>query len=258
MLNIHPTALVDAAASLGDGVTVGAFSIVEAGVKIGAGSRLDEHVIVRAGTTLGERVHLYPGCVIGEAGQHLKAKGDGATVCIGNDTICREMVTVHRGTEMGGGKTTVGEKAFLMAYCHVAHDCHVGNGVIMANGCQLGGHVTVEDHASLGGVTLVSQYCRIGRYAFIGAGSMIRKDVPPFVSGKGMEFEVKGINSVGLERKGFSPSTVLRLRKLFRIFYIQKNTVSVAMEKTSMELGDRDEINLFLNFVRASKMGLHR
>jgi UDP-N-acetylglucosamine acyltransferase len=258
MLTVHPTALVSPDAVLGAGVTVGAFSIIEDGVHIGAGSQIAERVIVRRGTSLGERVRVYPGAVLGEDPQHLKYDGKGATVTIGDDTVIREMVTVNRGTELGGNRTTVGPKAFIMAYCHVAHDCHVGEGVIMANGCQLAGHVEVQDYSTLGGVTLISQFCRVGRYAFIGAGSMLRKDVPPFVSGKGGEFEIKGINTVGLERRGFSPASIQHLRTLFRIFYIQKHTVSQAIEKASTELGDRDEISLFLNFVRASKMGIHR
>lgn len=255
---IHPTALVDPGASLGEGVSIGAFSIIEGGVKIGAGSRIAERVIIRKGTTLGERVRIYPGAVIGEDAQHLKFQGGDTTVSVGDDSVLREMVTIHRGTAPNGGKTNVGKNVFLMANCHVAHDCTIGDGVIMANACAMAGHVIVEDHATLGGVTLASQFCRIGRYAFIGAGSMIRKDVAPFCSGKGMEFELKGINTVGLERKGFSPATVQRLRRLYRIFFIQHNTISVAMEKATMELGDRDEIELFLKFVRESKMGLHR
>ncbi len=257
-MRIHPTALVDPGALLEDDVSVGAFSIIEEGVRLGAGTRLAERVIIRRGTTLGKGVRVYPGAVIGEDPQHLKSIGDQATVSIGDESVIREMVTIHRGTEVGINKTVVGSKAFLMAYCHVAHDCIVGDGVIMANGCQLGGHVTIEDHATLGGVTLVAQFCRVGRYSFIGAGSMLRKDIPPFISGKGMDFEVKGINSVGLERKGFSPATVQRLRRLFRIFYLQNHTVSVAMEKAIVELGDRDEINLFLDFVRSSKVGIVR
>ncbi len=257
-MNIHPTALVSPRAELGEGVSVGAFSIIEDGVKIGAGSQILERVIVRKGTTLGARVKLYPGAVVGEDPQHLKQDGKDATVTIGDDTILREMVTVHRGTEVGGNRTSIGKGAFIMAYCHIAHDCHIGDGVIMANGCQLAGHVTVEDHATLSGVTLISQYCRVGRYAFIAAASMLRKDVPPYVTGKGMEFEPKGINTVGLERKGFSSGTIQRLRSLYRIFYMQNHTISVALEKAAVEFGDRDEINLFLNFVRESKMGIHR
>lgn len=257
-MNIHPTAIVSPGARLGEGVTVGPFSIIEDGVHVGAGSRIGERVILRSGTTLGERVQLYPGVMVGEDPQHLKQTGEGATVTVGDETVLREMVTVHRGTEIGGNRTTIGKKSFIMAYCHVAHDCHIGDGVIMANACQLAGHVTIEDHANLGGVTLISQFCRVGRYAFIAAASMLRKDVPPYVTGKGMEFETKGINTVGLERKGFSPATVQRLRSLYRIFYLQNNTVALAMEKAIIELGDRDEINLFLNFIRASKMGIHR
>jgi UDP-N-acetylglucosamine acyltransferase len=258
MATIHPTAIVGSRAVLGEGVTIGAYSIVEDGARIGAGCRIAEHVIIRSRVILGERVQVYPGAVLGEDPQHLKAKGEDADVIVGDDTILREMVTVHRGTEGGINKTTIGKRALIMAYNHIAHDCQVGDGVIMANACQLAGHVTIEPYANLGGATLIPQHLRVGRYSFLGAGSMLRKDVPPFVIGKGSPFEVMGINTVGLERNGFSPPTIRRLRNLYKVFFLGKGTVSQAIERVAAEIGDHDEVRLFLDFVRSSEAGIAR
>lgn len=258
MANVHPTAIIEPGAVLGDGVTVGAFSIIESGVHVGAQSRIAERVILRSGTTLGERVRVFPGAILGEEPQHLKHNGSGATVTIGDDTVIREMVTVHRGTEIGLNKTAIGQRCYIMAYCHVAHDCVLGNGIVMANSAQLAGHVTLEDNATIGGMTSIVQHVRVGRYAFIGAASCIRKDIPPFLTGKGAEFELKGVNTVGLERQGFSPSTIQRLRSLYRIFFLRNLTLDQAIGKVVAELGESDEINLFLDFVRSSKLGIVR
>jgi len=257
-VEIHPTAIVDKGAVIGEGTQIGAFSMIGPNVQMGKNCRIHEHVVVRGHTTCGEGVEIYPFAVVGEPPQHLKYQGEPTEVVIGNQAILREMVTVHLGTSFGGGKTTIGDGAYLMAYTHVAHDCSVGKGVIIANAVQLGGHVIIEDYANLGGQSAVAQFCRIGRYCYLGGGSIIRKDLPPFLLGKGNDFQIQGINAIGLMRHGFSETTISHLKQVYRIFYLQHLTVARAIEKILQEVGDKEEVHIFLDFVRDSKQGLVR
>lgn len=256
--NIHPSALVSDEADLGKDVAVGPFSIIESGVIIGDGSIIREHVVIRRGTRLGADCVIHPFAVIGEEPQHLAYQGEPTTVEIGNRVTLREFVTIHRGTTFGSRVTRIGDGVFIMAYSHVAHDCQIGNSVIIANAVQLAGHVEIDSCVTIGGHSAVAQFCRIGRYCYIGGGTIIRKDVAPFLLGKGPEFEVQGINTIGLCRNGFSDTTVKRLRALYKIFFLQKLTVSRAIEKIMLEVSDTDDVRLFLNFVKSSKNGIHR
>lgn len=258
MNNIHPTAFVSADAKLGRGVSVGAYSIIDSGAVIGEKTQIREHVIIRPGTTIGSECTIHPFAVLGEEPQHLAYKGEPTTVEIGDRVILRESTTVHRGTAFGNKATRIGDDCFIMAYTHVAHDCQIGKKVIIANAVQLAGHVEIDSFVTLGGHSAVAQFCRVGRYCYIGGGTVIRKDVPPFLLGKGAEFEVQGINAIGLEKSGFSESTVKRLRNLYKIFFLQKLTVSKAIEKIMLEVGDTDDVRLFLDFVKSSKNGIHR
>jgi len=254
----HPTAIVHPDAIIGEGTRIGAFSVIDAKVVIGKNCEIQDHVVIRDYVSLGDEVKIFPFAVIGSAPQHFKYKGEPTTVAIGNRTTLRESVTVHRGTTVGIGKTVVGEDCFIMAYCHVAHDCVVGNHVVIANSTQLAGHVEIGDFAIIGGLSAVTQFCRVGPHCFIGGSSIIRKDLPPFLSGKGNEFEVQGVNAVGLSRRGYDSDAVHRIKKMFKIFYLQGLTVSQAIEKVLTEVADAPERAQFLGFVESSKTGITR
>lgn len=258
MSEIHPTAIVHPEAKIGEGTRVGAYSIIEQGVSVGRNCEIQDHVVIRGWTELGDNVRVFPFAVIGAEPQHLKYAGEETRVIIGNRVTLREAVTVHRGTVFGNKKTTIGDDTFIMAYCHVAHDCIVGQGVVMANGCQLAGHSEVQDGVVMSGLSGVGQFCRVGRYCFLGAYSAARKDVPPFITGKGPGFEVQGINMVGLTRKGFSETTVNNIRTMYKIFYCRHLTVAQAVDAIRTELGETDEVKLFVDFVQKSKMGIIR
>lgn len=258
MVTIHPTAIVDPKASLGDGTTVGPYAIVEGTVVTGKNCQIFNNAVLQGHTTLGDECRVFPFAVIGGEPQHTRYKGEPTTVKIGNKVVMREYVTVQRGMPFATGTTVIGDETLLMAYCHVAHDCVLGKGVIMANSANLAGHTEVQDYVTMGGLSAVAQNCRVGRYCYIGGGSIIRKDLPPFLAGKGDPFDIQGINMVGLERRGFSPPTIQRLRKIYRIFYLRNLTMNAAIDEILREIGETDEAGVFLNFVRASKVGVVR
>lgn len=257
-VHIHPTAVVHDAAKIGKGTRIGPFCVVGENVVLGDDCDVQEHVVLRGHTQIGNRCAIFPFSVIGGEPQHLKYQGEPTTVIVGDDVILRESVTIHRGTSFGLGKTEIGNKAFIMAYAHVAHDCVVGNNVIICNAVQLAGHVTIEDCATIGGASEIAQHCRVGRYCYVAGGSTLRKDLPPFLTGKGNEFQVQGINAVGMTRQGFQTETVQRLKALYKIFYMQNLTVAQAIERATQELGDSPEIKMFLGFIQGSKMGFIR
>lgn len=257
-MKVHHTSLVSPEARLGENVTIGPYSIIESGVVVGAHTEIREHVIIRSGVSIGTHSRIHPFTVVGEEPQHLKYQGEPTLVKIGNQVTLREGVTVHRGTVFGRFETTVGDGTLIMAYSHVAHDCVVGNDVILANAVQLAGHVEIGSGVTIGGHSAVAQFLRIGSHCYIGGGSVIRKDVLPFLLGKGSDFEVQGVNTVGLTRKGFSDESIRRLRSAYRILFLQKLTVPQALEKISVELGDSGEIREFLDFIKMSKNGFHR
>ena len=256
--DIHPTAIVHPKAVLGEGTRVGPFSVIGEHVVTGRDCDIQEHVVVRGHTTIGDEVKIFPFAAIGGEPQHLRYRGEPTTVEIGNRVTLRESVTVHRGTPFDKGKTCIGDDSFIMAYTHVAHDCEVGRSVIVANASQLAGHVVVEDFVTLGGQTGIAQHCRIGRFCYVGGASVIRKDLAPFLLGKGNIFEIQGINVVGLTRNGFSGSAIRQLKSLYKIFFLQKLTVTQAIEAAVTELGGSDEVKVFLDFVKKSKMGIER
>lgn len=255
---IHPTAIVHPKANLGHRVRVGAYSIIGEGVHLGDDCELQEHVSIRGNTTLGRAVRVFPFSVIGSEPQHLHYKQEPTLTEIGDRTIIRESVTIHRGTAQGTGKTQIGSDSYLMAYAHVAHDCEIGSHVIICNSVQLAGHVVVEDYANIGGLTGVVQFCRVGKFCYVGGCSILRKDLPPYLMGKGNDFEVQGINSIGLTRQGVSEETIQKVKKLYKIFYLQNLTVSAAMEKATVELGSFPEGKHFIDFIQKSKLGFIR
>lgn len=252
--NIHPTAIVDRKAELGKDVEIGPWAYVGPNCVVGDGSviqmraTLEEHVI------LGPKVTVGIGSVLGGKPQDLKFKGEVTTVEIGEGTTLREYLTINRGTSESF-KTTVGKHCFLMSYVHLAHDCHVGDGVIISNGTQLAGHVTVHDRAIISGLCAVHQFAKIGRNAFIGGASRISKDIPPFVKAVGNPVQLYGLNSVGLQRAGFADPTIAELKKAYRLFFRSELNVSQALEKAA-ELQPLPEVKDFVDFVTASGRGI--
>ena len=255
---IHPLAQVSADAKIGPNTRIGAFATVEGGVVVGEGCEIHEHVVLRRGTKIGHRAKIHSFAVIGGEPQHLKYRGEETFAEIGDDTVVREFVTVNRGTPVGAGTTKVGPESYLMAYAHVGHDAVVGRGVVLANNVQLAGHAEVGDYATLGGSSAMVQYCRVGRYAYVGGFSPVRKDIAPFVLAKGAE-EARpfGINAIGLERRGFTPEAIQRLKRVYRRFFFREGmSMAKALESIEVEFGAFPEVEEFLAFAKASKSGL--
>ena len=252
---IHPTALVDAGAELGAGVRVGPFSIIAAGAQIGEGCEIGSHVRIEGCVRLGPRCRIFQGAVLGSPPQDLKYHGEASELMIGTGTVIREYATLNPGTGAGSA-TRVGEACLLMAYTHVAHNCAIGNGVILANSVNLAGFVSVEDFASVGGVTPVHQFVRIGAYAFVGGGSRVPQDIPPFMRGAGNPLSIAGPNSVGLQRRGFSAASIKALHRAHRLLYRSGLNTSQALAQLEAELPEAPEVRQLVAFIRASTRGI--
>jgi UDP-N-acetylglucosamine acyltransferase len=252
---IHPTAIVDRGARIGAGVSIGAFAMVGPDCTIGDGCVIAARATLERHVTLGAGVRVGIGSVLGGDPQDLKFKGEVTTVEIGAHTTIREYSTINRGTSQSF-KTTVGEHCFIMSYVHLAHDCHIGNGVILGNTVQLAGHVTIEDRAIISGVTAVHQFVKIGKYSFIGGCSRVPKDVAPFVKAVGNPIKLFGLNSVGLERNGFPEEVRRELKRAYRLFFKSELNLSQARERANAELHPYPEVQEFLHFFDASDRGL--
>lgn len=258
-LTIHPTAAIDDNATLADDVTVGAYAVIGAGVTIGAGTIVGPHTIIDGPTRIGERNHFVGFGSIGSPPQDLKYKGEKTELVIGDGNIIREFVTLNRGTVGGGGLTTIGSHNLLMAYSHVAHDCIVGSHTIFANNATLAGHVEVGDFATVGAMSAVHQFCRVGDHAFIGGGTMATQDVLPFVKTVGSRpAKTYGINTIGLQRKGFSKETIDALDRAYRLLVRSKLRQEVALEQIENELGFSAEVRYLVEFVRGAQRGIIR
>lgn len=216
MQTIHPTAIIDAAAQLGSGVTIGAYSVVGPHVTLGDGVKLHSHVVIDGYTTVGAGCEVWSFAVLGGTPQHTRYDGEPSELHIGANCVIREHVTMHPGTAIGAMQTIVGNNGLFFAGAHVAHDCVVGDHVIFANNAALGGHVEIGDHVMLGGFAAVQQWCRVGAHAMVGAHSLVDADVMPFTIAAGNRATLSGINVIGLERRGFSPEIIAGLRDLFR------------------------------------------
>jgi len=252
---IHRTALVDPTAHLGHDVSVGAYTIVGPRVTLGDRCVLAAHVVIERNAKLGTGVKVGYGTVIGNDPQDLKYEGAETWVEIGDGTVLREYCTVNRGTA-ATGKTTVGERCFLMSYVHVAHDCAIGNDVIIANAVQMAGHVTVEDRAIISGLIGIHQFVRIGTFAFVGGGSRVNQDVPPYTKAVGNPVHLYGLNSVGLQRAGFAPEVKLALKRAYRLLFNSDLTVSQGIARARSELPSVPEIEHFLRFIEGSQRGV--
>jgi UDP-N-acetylglucosamine acyltransferase len=252
---IHPTAIVSPKAEIGSRVEIGPFVIVGEGCEIGDDCQLHPRATLERDVKLAPRVKVGIGSVLGGAPQVLKYAGEPTTVEIGADTVIREFVTINRGTSQSF-KTTVGEKCLLMSYVHLAHDCHIGNGVILGNSVQLAGHVIIEDKVTFSGLSGAHQFVRIGRNAFIGGCSRVSKDIPPFLKAVGNPIKLYGLNSVGLQRNGFSDEVVRELKRAYRLFFRSDFNVSQAMRAAETELEMYPEVRELMRFVEASGRGV--
>lgn len=258
-MEIHPTAVVSPGAQLAEDVKVEAFSIIGPRVTIGAGSVVGPHAVVDGWTTMGERNQIFPFTTIGYPPQDLSYRGEETQLVIGDDNIFRESVTVNRGTQRGGGVTRIGSRNLLMAYAHVAHDCTIGNNVILANATTLGGHVRIDDFAILGGIVAIHQFIRIGTYAFIGGKSGLRMDMPPYMLAFGAPGKLYGPNLVGLRRHGFPRNTIQALKSSYRIMFRSGLTVTEAIDRIREEVEATPEVDNLIQFMQdRSKRGVTR
>jgi len=256
---IHPTAIVDPKADIGDQVEIGPYSIIEGGVTIGPKTRIGPHVVVREGSQMGKQCQVFQFASLGEAPQAVAYKGEKTLLVMGDHNIVREFVTLNRGTAPGGGKTVIGHGNLFMAYSHVAHDCQIGNQVILANAATLAGHITIEDYAIIGGLAAIHQFCRIGTHAFISGMTGITLDVPPYMLASGSRARLFGLNTVGLKRFHFSEASVKALKKAYRIIYRSGLTLERAVKQVKEDgISQLPEVQHLIQFIQQSKRGISR
>jgi UDP-N-acetylglucosamine acyltransferase len=254
---IHPTVIIDPTSHVGAGTCIGAYAVIGAHVSIGENCVIHNHVSIAGPTKIGDHNTFFPFCSVGQRTQDLKYAGEPTHLEIGDHNSFREFCTINRGTAPGS-KTVIGSHGNFLAYSHIAHDCVVGDHVIFSNNGTLAGHVTVEDHAVIGGLAGVHQFCRIGQHAITGGCTKIVQDVPPFMIADGNPAEVRGINQVGMERRGFAPEAIRSLRDAYRIIYRENLNVKQALEKIRETLPANPQIEALLAFVEASKRGIVR
>lgn len=254
MTQIHPTAIVEDGAELGENVSVGAFAYVGPHVVLGDNCSIHQRATVLGRTSLGKNVEVFPGAVIGSAPQILNFKDDGTSrLEIGDETVIREHVTIHGGSPAHGGLTRVGRNCLLMVDVHIAHDCHVGDKCVFANNVALGGHIVVEDQVWMGGLAAVHQFCRIGQHAFVGGGAIVVADVIPYGSVIGNHAHLAGLNIVGMKRRGFSRQAIHDLRAAYRMLFAKEGTFSERVADAEETYGDCKELMEIIDFIRASK-----
>jgi UDP-N-acetylglucosamine acyltransferase len=257
-VKIHPAAIVHPNARLAEGVEIGPYSVIGEHVALGKGTKIGSHVLIEGWTTIGERNHIFPFSSIGTPPQDIGYRNEETYLIIGDDNVIRECATVHRATTKEDRKTVIGDRNFFMAYSHVAHDCKLGNNIIMANSVALGGHIVIGDHAIVGGIVAVHQFARIGPYSIIGGQSAVTLDIPPYVSAAGNRAQLYGLNLIGLKRKGFTDQTIATLKKAYRIIFRSGLTQEEAIQKTLDEIADCPEVNVLVDFIRTSKRGITR
>lgn len=252
---VHPTAVVDGDAEIGDAVEIGPYAVIGPDVRIGARTTVGAHAVLEGRTSVGADCTIGIGAVLGAEPQDQKYAGEPTTLDIGDGTIVREYATLHRGTAQRG-TTTVGAGCFLMAYVHVAHDCLIGDHVTIANAVQLAGHVEVQSHAQIGGLTPIHQFVRIGTWAFVGGGSRVPQDVPPYTRAAGNPLRLYGINAVGLRRAGFAPETRLALKHAYRTLFNSALTLGQAVDRLMREESPVPEVRRLIEFVATSERGI--
>ena len=255
MRQIHSTAIVSPKAELADDVVVGPYTIIEDGVIIGKGTKIASSVLLATGAVIGENVSISHGAVIGTPPQDLKFGGEKTRAVIGNNTVVREYVTINRGTK-AHGEASVGTNCFIMAYAHVAHDCIIGNNVIMANSVNLAGHVEVEDFAIIGGVVPVHQFVKIGAHCMVGGGFRVQQDICPYALVGGYPLKVVGLNAIGLKRRGFAVDSIKRLEMAFKLLFFAGLNTTQAIERIQQEVDPGQEVDHILAFIARSDRGI--
>lgn len=259
---IHPTALIDPGAELGKDVTVGPYALIGPKVTIGDGGVIGSHAVVESHTRIGKNCRVSSFASIGAPPQDLKFKGEETWVEIGDDVIVREYATINRGTVTGHGVTRVGNNCMIMAYVHVAHDCNVGNRVIMANAATLAGHIDIEDGAFIGGLSAIHQFVKVGTLAIIGGMSGISQDVPPYVkvvgTRQGRNRSLFGLNVIGLQRAGMTADTIATLKKAYRVIFRSEQPLKESLERAESEVEQIPEVKKLIAFIRSSERGVLR
>ena len=250
-MNIHPTAIISPEANISEGVEIGPYTIIGRDVNIGKSTVIGPHVVIDSHTDIGERCRIFQFASIGAIPQDLKFKGEEKRVIIGNNNTIREFVTINRGTAADIGMTIIGKNNLIMAYCHIAHNCKLGNNIIMVNAANLAGHIHVDDYAIIGGLTGVHQFIRIGAHCIIGGTSAVDKDIPPFVTAAGNRAKLYGLNVIGLKRRGFKEETIMALKKAYRIVFRSSLLLSTAIEKVKSEVEDIPEVRQFVEFIES-------
>jgi UDP-N-acetylglucosamine acyltransferase len=256
-MDIHKTAVVNPNAKIGKNVTIGPYTIVEDDVVIEDDCQISSGALIASGTRIGKKCKVFHGAVLGSIPQDLKFAGEKTTLEIGENTTIREFATLNRGTE-DKWKTVIGNNCLLMAYSHIAHDCILGKNVVIANSVNMAGHVIIDDFVGIGGLCPVHQFVRIGKHAFIGGGSKVSKDVPPFVLAMGEPFRYAGLNRVGLTRRGFSENTLTIIKDAYRIIFQSDLTIKDALKKISDEVEPIQEVQDILQFYQDSSRGIIR
>jgi len=257
-VRIDPTASVHPTAELDTGVVVGPYTVIGDGVKIGRNTMIASHVVIDDWTTLGAGCSVFQFASVGAPPQDIGYRGEKTEVILGDNNIVREFVTIHRATTKDTRKTVSGDNNMFMNYVHVAHDCLLGNNIIMANAATLAGHVTIEDHAIVGGLVAVHQYVRIGSHCIIGGASAVSKDIPPYVMAVGNRARLYGLNKVGLSRKGFSLEDIEDIKKAYNIIFKSALSIQDASERLKKEMPDSVHAKRFLDFIRQSRRGITR
>lgn len=254
----HNLAQIHPDANVGKNVTIEAFTSIAANVVVGDNTWIGPNATIMEGARIGKNCRIYPGAVISAAPQDLKYRGEASTTTIGDFTTIRECVTVNRGTQLDRSNTQVGNHCVLMAYTHIAHDCVIGDHVILANAVQMAGHVHINEYAFVGGTTAIHQFVKIGAHTMISGGSLVRKDVPPFVTAARDPLSYVGINSIGLRRRGYSNDKIREIQDIYRIIYLSGLNNTEALDKIKMELNPSSERDDIIRFIEASNRGMMR
>ena len=255
---IHSSSIIDPAAKISNDVDIGPFCLIGADVEIGSGTKIESHVILKGPMKIGERNHIFQFSTLGDGSPDKKYKNEPTTLVIGNENIIREGVTIHRGTVQDRGETLIGDRNLIMAYSHIAHDCVLGNDIVLTNQAALAGSVHVGDGAILGGYAIVHQFCSLGSYSFCAMGSAVNKDIPAYVKVRGNPAKPFGINVTGIKRLGYSKESIEALRSAYRSIYRKKLTVEEAIEELQGLRKEYEEVDLFLNSIEKSTRGISR
>jgi UDP-N-acetylglucosamine acyltransferase len=257
-MKIHPTAIISPDAQLEEGVEIGPYVIIGSDVKIGKNTVIGPHAVIEDFTHIGENCHIFQFCSIGAPPQDLKFGGEKTRVVIGDFNTIREFVTIHRSTAADIGVTIIGDHNLIMAYAHVAHNCKLGNNIIMSNAVTLAGHIHIEDYAIISGMTGIHQFCRIGAHCMIGGASAVVKDVPPYTLAQGNHAKLFGLNIIGLKRRNFSEKSIKAITDAYRIVFRSALLLDAAIKKVESEVEDLPEVRNFIKFIKESERGICR